>query len=76
MVEVVIHKPPEKWEGLKRTFSPKDGMITKDKKLFSVCSGVCLPCIFVSKTDVDPDVISGATFHWESNIEKGNEILV
>ena len=43
-------------------------MITKDKYSFSAC----LPCIFVSKSEMDQGVFNGVTFHKEN----GNEILV
>ena len=38
--------------------------------------GGYLPCIFVSKPEIDPDNFSGATFHRENDTEKDSEILV
>ena len=77
MAKVIIPKPPKKWEGPERTtFLPKDSMISKDKELFSVFSGGCLPCILVYKPEIDPNVFSGAIFHRENDPEKGNDILV
>ena len=74
---VIIHNPPEKCERLKRTtFSPKVTMVSKDKQLFSMFSGSCLPCIHVYKPEIDLDVLTGETFHKENDTKKGNKILV
>ena len=50
--KVIIHKPPEKWERLKRsTFSPKESLATRNNQLWSVLpSGFRLEVWFPSQS--------------------------